>query len=322
MWFPLYRAQNKLIQKKVFFYLQTTPGEAFQVTTKVKSTQKEPVKVKIYAADAMNDNDGGFEYTEDPKQLDKTLKNPITSMVKVETPTVTVENFEEKEVKIQVSSPKESYQGIKMGALVFQLDDPNEKAAVKSEFAYRIGIITSENGDDYRNSKTLNLVDAKSGIVRGKKKIIGVLQNPEPKILSKLKIQSEVKEKGSNKVIKKKEVDEYSLTPNSSANFEIDYGTEPIKAGTYLLSLVASNEHGDWEFEKEFVISEDQAKKMNEESAFKIITPMWIKVVTSMLVVMTGVLLAWLIVRRKKLENQWKIKKKRKKKKRKKKEGK
>ncbi|WP_375179678.1 DUF3324 domain-containing protein [Enterococcus rotai] len=305
-----------------FFYLQTTPGESFQITTKVKSTQKEPVTVKIYATNAVNDNGGGFEYTEDLKQLDKTLTEPITSMLKVETPTVTVGNFEEKEIKIQVNSLENSYQGIKMGALVFQLDNPNEKAAVKSEFAYRIGIITSENGDDYRDSKTLNLLEAKSAIVRGRKTILGVLQNPEPKILSKLQIKAEVKEKGSNKVIKKKEVDEYSLAPNSSSNFEIDYGTDSVKAGTYLLSIVASNEHGNWEFEKEFTISENQAKKLNEETAFKIITPMWIKILSILLLVTTGVLVVWLIVRRKKLEAQWKVKKRRKRKKRKKKEGK
>lgn len=304
-----------------YFYLQTTPGEVIQLKVKVKSQKKEPVKVNVYGADAISSAEGTFEYTDDLKKLDKTLTDPISSMVKVETPTITVENFEEKEAVIQIVPPKKSYQGIKMGALNFELDDKS-KAAVANKFQYQIGLITAENRDDYRDSQTLNLLEAKSTLVRGRKMSVGVLQNPEPKIISKLNIQAEVKEKETNKVLHKKKIEEYSLAPNSFSNFEIDIGRDTIKSGTYLLSIVASNDYGNWELEKEFKISSNEAKKMNEETAFKIITPMWIKVLTSFLFVMTGVLMIGLIIRRKKLENQWKVKKRKKRKKRKKKEGK
>lgn len=307
-----------------YFYLQTTPGEEQKLTVKVKSTQKEPVKIKIYTMDAYTGEKGTIEYTDDSKLLDETLKESVSSLVKMETPTITVENFEEKAVTIQLNPPKESYPGVKMGVLVFELDNSGEKKSiVKNKFLYRLGLVISETGDDYRDSKSLNLLEAKSTLRRGKKMVLATLQNPEPKVLSDLEIQAEVKEKESNKIIKKETVKGYKMAPNSRFDFEMDWGTSAIKGGTYVLNMTATNGYNDWKFEKEFRITNEQAKEINDGSGFKIITPTWIKIVTIILIILTGVIVILLLVRRKKLEEQWKVKKKqRKRKKRKKKEGK
>ncbi|WP_339099535.1 hypothetical protein IGL98_003055 [Enterococcus sp. DIV0840] len=229
-----------------YFYLQTTPGEKQQLKVKVKSTQKEPVKIKIYPTDAYTGEKGTIEYTEDSKLLDETLKEPVSSLVKVETPTITVENFEEKEVTIQLTPPKESYSGVKMGVLVFELDDSGEKKSmVKNKFSFRLGLVISETGDDYRDSKSLNLLEAKSTLRRGKKMVLATLQNPEPKVLSDLEIQAEVKEKESNKIIKKETVKGYKMSPNSRFDFEMDWGTATIKGGTYVLNMTVTNGYND-----------------------------------------------------------------------------
>ncbi|MGX7264612.1 DUF916 and DUF3324 domain-containing protein [Enterococcus crotali] len=306
---------------KSYFYVQTTPGEEQELTVIVKSTQVEPVNVKVYVEDAFTGNKGTVEYTTDKKLLDKTLSDPMSSILKVETPSMTVEKAEAKEAKFTLTPPKEHYAGVKMGTLVFELDDSDDNSTMASQFAYRIGILTSESGEDYENAQTLNLLDAKSLLLRGKKMILATLQNPEPKVLSKLAITAELKNKKNQKVIKTEKVENYALAPNSKFDFEMDWGTSDIEAGTYVLSLVAKNTHGDWSFEKEFIITGDQAKSMNEESGFKIITPLWIKVTTIVCLVFmvgaTGVLL----LRRKKMETEWERRRKRKKRK-KKKEGK
>lgn len=314
-------SSKQIDPEKTYFYIQTAPGEEEELRVKIQSTQEKEVKVNIYATDAYTGNEGTIEYTVDSKSLDATLKNPITSITKIETSSITVSNFEEKEAIIKVTPPNESYTGVKMGALVFELDS-EEKSAVKNKFAYRVSLITAETGDDFKDGKTLNLLDAKSTLKRGKKMVLATLQNPEPKMMNNLQINAEVREKGKSEVVKRKKVENYALAPNSHFDFEMDWGTSNIKSGTYVLTMNASNSFNDWKFEKEFTISGEQAKKMNDASGFKIITPTWIKVVTIVLLCTMFLIMVTLLVRRKKMEAEWKTRKKRnKRRKKKKKEG-
>lgn len=307
--------------EKSYFHTQTTPGEEQILKVKVKSTQKEPIKLKLYTTDAFTGENGTIEYTDDKKKLDSTLVQPITSIVKVETPSISVENYEEKEASFILTPPKESYSGVKMGALNFEIDDSESKETVASKFAYRIGLITSESGDDYKDSKTLNLLEAKSTLRRGKKMILTTFQNPEPKILANLELKAEVKEKGSQTVLKKKTVDNYMLAPNSKFDFEIDWGTGKVKAGTYTITVNGKNDYNNWKFEKEFTVSKSNAKKMNDESSFKIITPTWIKVCAIFCFILMGILMVLILIRRKNMNTEWKRRRKKKKRK-KKREGK
>ncbi|ALS36956.1 hypothetical protein ABID30_001843 [Enterococcus rotai] len=303
--------------EKSYFYIQTVPGQEQVLKVNVRSTQKEPIKIKVYTTNAYTGDGGTIEYTEDEKVLDPTLVQPISSIVEVETPSITVENYEEKEATFKLMPPNENYTGVKMGALVFELDDAESKEQVSSKFSYRIGLITSETGDDYRDAKTLNLLEAKSTLKLGKKMILATLQNPEPKILGDLEITAEVKEKDNQTILKKKNVTNYSVAPNSHFEFEIDWGTGAVKAGTYTIVMNANNGYSDWQFEKDFTITGDQAKKMNEESSFNIITPIWIKVGTIVLMVALVVIVFFILIRRKKMETTWKIRRKKRKKKKK-----
>jgi hypothetical protein len=307
--------------EKSYFYIQTTPGEQQELAVTIKSTQEAPVKIKVSVDDAFTGNKGTVEYTADKELLDSTLIDPMSSMIKVETPQITVGNFGATEAKFTLTPPSKSYSGVKMGILVFEVDNSEDDSPVGNNFAYRIGILTSETGEEYENSKTLNLLDAKSMLLRGKKMILATLQNPEPKVLSRLAITAELKNKETNKVMKKEQVENYALAPNSHFDFEMDWGTSNIPAGKYILTMVAKSPYNDWQFEKEFTITGEQAKSMNEQSAFKIITPTWIKVATILCLVLIIGATGALLVRRKKMEAEWERRRKRRKRK-KKREGK
>lgn len=188
--------KTQIDPKRSYFYIQTRPNEPQNIEVRIKSTKKEAVKIKIFSQNAITGNNGTIDYTEELADKDASLTSPITEMVKVETPEVTVENFEEKTVKITIMPPKESYKGVKMGALVFALDQGQEaKNGVATEFSYRIGLITSESGDEFTNGETLNLTEAKASIKRGKKMVLATLQNPEPKTVEGLTVSAELTKK-------------------------------------------------------------------------------------------------------------------------------
>ncbi|EOL49876.1 DUF916 and DUF3324 domain-containing protein [Enterococcus caccae] len=303
----LVQSNNQIDPTKSYFYVKTTPGETQTLEVRIKSTKKEEVHLKIYGTNAITGDAGTIEYSADKTLYDQTLREPVTSMIKITTPDVTVSNYEEKTVKIQVTPPKEKYDGVKMGAIVFALDQEEKaKSGVSTEFSYRVGLITSESGDEFNNAQKLDLKSAKASIKRGKKMVLGHLQNPEPKVLENLSIVATMTKKGTDEVVKRKSVENYSMAPNSSFDFEMDWGIAAMPSGTYTLKLDASNDYQEWQLSKEFTITNQQAKKMNEESAFKIITPNWIKGAAIFLIVGTVLVMLAMVFRRTKWEKQWK----------------
>ncbi|MBO0468670.1 DUF916 and DUF3324 domain-containing protein [Enterococcus plantarum] len=298
----LVQPKSQIDPNKSYFYVQTEPGIEQELEVRIKSTKKENVKIKISATDAFTGDNGTIEYTDKKEKLDETLQNPVSSLVKVETPEITIGNFEESKVMIRLTPPKEHYEGVKMGALVFKLDLGEKSSGVATEFSYRTGFLLSESGDEFNNGQTLEMTSAKATIKRGKKMVLANLKNPEPKVLEDLNITATMVKKGTDKVIKQKTVQNYSMAPNSQFDFEMDWGIENLPSGTYTLKLKAENSSKEWDLSKDFTITNKQAKEMNEQSAFKIVTPVWIKIVTLIMAFTTTLGVVIIIIRRKKWE--------------------
>jgi hypothetical protein len=95
-----------------------------------------------------------------------------------------------------------------------------------------------------------------------------------------------ITKKGSDKVVKQTKIPEFQFAPNTNVDFEVDWGLSEIEAGEYVLSLTAENDYDSIHLTKDFRITDTEAKKINKDSAFKIKTPTWVKIVT----VVTGLL--------------------------------
>lgn len=307
---------TQIDQTKDYFNIQTRPGEKQMIQAVVRSLRKDPVKVKISAVNAITSEEGQINYSENESVLDKTMLYPISKMISVEVPEVIVSNFEEKIVDIQVTPPIESYMGVKLGGISFQLQDGEEKSKsnVTSLFAYRIGIVTMEDDMDISDSKTFKLVKVTPDVFRGKKMIATRFQNPEPKVLVDLDMSYTLTKVDSDKPLVEKRKTNLNMAPNSNFNFQIDLGMKNVSSGEYVLKVFAENIHGSWEFSEKFTISDNQAKKMNSETVFKLLTPNWVKYVSIGLGSLTLILAVIVSVRLVKWKKLLKAKKKKRKK--------
>ncbi|MBP1042451.1 DUF916 and DUF3324 domain-containing protein [Vagococcus sp. BWB3-3] len=309
------KPETQIDTTKDYFNIQTRPGEVQTIQAVVKSLRKEPVTVKIFAENAMTSEAGQINYSDNKAILDKSLTLPISDMVSIKTPEVTVANLEEKIIEIQVTPPQESYEGVKLGDIAFQLqDDSSDKeSGVGSLFAYRIGLLTMEEDMDYRDSKTLKLAKVTPDIHRGKKTVLLRFQNPEPKILSNFELAYTLTKKGSKEPLKKEVSKNHNMAPNSNYNFAIDLGMDQVSAGEYQLKAEVTNSYGSWDFDETFKVSDSQAQKMNEETAFKLATPSWIKYTAIAMTALSVILTVIVAVRQSKWKKMIKaLKKKRK----------
>lgn len=290
-----------------YYYLETTVDEEQTFEVKLSSQKKEKQTVKMFVQDAYTGTNGNLTYGVDGidgfKQ-DKTLKDPISQIVKPVSEMVELNAGEEKTVSFKISPPKESYNGAKVGRLVFKSETEGNDGnnAVIEDYQYGISIILSENGDDYNDGdiKSIALNDVKATVKYGKRLVTANLQNPNPKRILNLDLQATVTKKGSDKIIKQTKISEFQFAPNSNVDLEVDWGLSELKSGEYSLNIIAKNEYDDIHLSKDFRITSDLAKKLNTDSAFKIKTPIWIKVISISSGVLTGGLSVVIINRNKK----------------------
>lgn len=289
-----------------YYYLETKPSEEQTFEVKLASQKEDKQIIEMFVEDAYTGTTGNLTYGIDGKdgfKQDKTLKDATSQIVMPTSKTVELEPGEQKVVTFKIIPPKESYEGVKVGRLVFKAaNDENKKAAVVEDYQYGVSIILAENGDSYNDGdlQNIELNEVKATVKRGKRLVTANLHNPISKRILNLNLQATVTKKGNDKVIKQTKIPEFQFAPNSNVDLEVDWGLSELAAGEYTMTISAENEYDKIHLTKNFKITNELATKLNKESAFKIATPMWVKISTIISGVMTVGLSIFLISRNKK----------------------
>lgn len=269
-----------------YYYLKTEPNEEQTLEVRLSSQKDETQEIKMFVQDAYTGSNGGLTYGVDGVEKfkqDKTLENATSQIIMPMVETIELAPHEEKIVSFKVKAPKDSYEGVKIGRLVFKptTSKEDEKKAIVDEYQYAISTILSESGDQFIDGdlKKLTLNEVKPTIKRGKRLVTANVQNPEPKRMMNIDLQVSVTKKNSTKVIKQTKIPDFQFAPNSNVDLEIDWGLSELEAGEYTINISAKNSYDDIHLTKDFKITGDEAKDLNKESAFKIKTPNWVKIV-------------------------------------------
>ncbi|EOH93739.1 DUF916 and DUF3324 domain-containing protein [Enterococcus pallens] len=297
------KTDTQVDESKGFFFVKVLPGQEQQLTLKIKSTSEEERKVTIKIRDAFTNQNGEIDYDGAEYQRDESLKNSMEEITSVSEETVSVKNKEEKEIIITVKPPKESFDGVKVAAIVVMNaeDTEEQQKGLSSNYGYRLGlVITEEEEVDYSDGSSLNLLQVKPTVHQGKRVIQARLQNPEPKILDSLTVETKLRKKGDKEVLRKRTTNDMRMAPNSQFDFATNWGLDPIEAGTYVLSIKADSGENTWSWEEEFTIGEKEAKKINEEATYTITYPSWVPIVVLLIGTTTLANIGSLYVRRKK----------------------
>lgn len=303
---------TQIDDNRSYFYLKTKPNEEQELVVRIFNTTDDDIKLNVYSSDAMTRENGNIGYETSDKK-DKTLKAPISEIITPQKKNIELKGNEEKDVSFILKTPKESYDGVKMGALVFERT-LNNKGTIKTSGQLRLGVILSETADAFNDGRELELLDVKASLLRGRKVVSANLQNPEAKVSEAINLEGKVIDKKSGKTVKMSKVTNYSMAPNSNFNFNFDWGISNIPAGDYQLKMVGNNEYNKWNFTKDFKVTNEQSKKMAEDSPFRLVTPNWIKYVSLFLIVACLVVSTRLIFRQKNWTKQIKKKRNRRKK--------
>lgn len=290
--------ETQLDRQKSFFYFQVRPDEKQIVKVKVTSMQKDPITVVTTLTNAFTNSLGEIGYTGDKNLLDQSLAQPLSEIVSIQNPEVTVENFEEKYVEILVA-PTEHFDGIKLGALEFSNKQEKSAKGLESNYGYRIGMMIAESAKRYEEPKQLNLLNVFPTLNHGKRAIALNFQNPEPQINKEMNFEVSITKDDDPKFEKKLNLENARMAPNSTFNLMVNWGLKQIQPGNYQTKVKVVSASGIWEWDKSFYISDDRADKVNDEAAYNLVVPKWIKYLIVALGIFWFVINCYLLYRRK-----------------------
>ena len=260
---------NQIDKEKSYFDLKVTPGEKQKLIVKLRNTTDKEIVINPHIQSAKTNKNGVIDYTPNKIKKDDTLKIAMEGIAKVPKE-VTVPPQSEKDLTIEVTMPKDKFDGIILGGIYLKEDtsknkedDKEKDVAIKNEYSYVVALQMRQNNNKVKPMLHMNEVNPETQNARNV--IVANIQNSEPMIISKLKIDATVNKKGSkdNLAILKKE--NLQVAPNSNFNIAVPLEGEKLEAGTYILNMKAESAGKEWQFKKEFSISADKATTMNEK---------------------------------------------------------
>lgn len=297
------------IDKNVgYFYLEEQPGEKDQIKVKLinDSTKEKILTVKV--TNANTNLNGLIDYTGKLKD-DPILKTPLTSVVHAEENEVKVAPKSEVETTLDIEMPVEKQEGILLGGVVVSEKQEeikkDQSMAIGNIYSYTLGILlTNDKETKINQNLSVELKNVRAILSDGKKVVQADILNSNPYIFGEATVSGKIMNESETEVIQEEKKEKVKIAPQSVYPFQFDWKKEELKSGTYWFVGKVKTNDNEWNFKKKFVISEEEARKINDGSVFKVQIPNWLKygsVVISLLTVLFTIII---IVRRSKNEKK------------------
>lgn len=260
---------NQRDKDKTYFDLTVRPGQVQELEVALRNNTDKAVTVLVNANTAITNKNGVIDYSETAPELDSSLKYPFSKLAKTENEVKLAAN-ESKIIRVKVTIPKESFDGIILGGIHFKQKDSEDKkksesgVQIENKFAYVIGVKLSENDTEIKPE--LKLFDVKAGQRNYRNVVLANLQNPTARILGKMSIDAKIYTSGSNEVLYQQKQSDLSMAPNSNFDYAVPLNDKAFIAGKYRLTMHVESSGETWDFEKEFEIKADEAEKFNKEA--------------------------------------------------------
>lgn len=296
--------ENQRDKNKTYFDLRVQPGQ--QQTLKLLLTNDTEnnviIEPKVYTA--ITNVNGVADYSMEVKEHDKTLKTPITNVVKT-VDEITVPAKGQVELPVEVKMPAEEFDGILLGGISLQEKEKKEdtkakdkkNVSIENRYSYVVGIVLNENDNTVEPHLELN--EVAPGQLNARNVITANIQNTKPVLVNQLSIDAKVSRKGSSEVLYHSEKKGMQMAPNSNFNYPIQLEGKSLEAGEYRATITAESKGKKWNWTKDFVIKADTAEKYNKSDVSIKKDYTWYYVIGGVLLLILISLLFYFLGRRK-----------------------
>lgn len=299
--------ENQINKDQSYFDLLMKPGAEQEVEVTLRNNSDEAITMIGEVNPAVTNDNGVVDYSFHEGEFDETLKYPVSEIATMAKETVIPAKSTEN-VKIKIKMPEEEIKGVLAGGVYFKekevenaKDDVDTGVQIKNKFVYVIGLQMRQTEDikDLTPELTLDPGKIKASQVNYRN-VVGInLQNTEPVYIRDLMVEAKIYTKNGSEVLHESKSEDLKMAPNSNFNYGVSWENQEFKSGTYLAKVTAHSVDYDksWTWDEEFTITNDEAKKLNEEAVEleKAPTPWWVYVAITVGLILLLLLLIYLV---------------------------
>lgn len=262
--------ENQVNDEASYFDIEMEPGQSQNLEVVIYNSSDETITVNVENNFATTNSNGLIVYDQSDDEPHESMLYPFNEISSLDNQEVEVPPNEQKTVTINVQAPENSFDGVILGGLFFQMemDDSEEEqnVQIQNRYSYALAVQIRETGNDNTVEPNLEFMEASPGIINHRTGLQTQFVNTTPIIIDGLEITGSVYEEGSEEAIYTRMEEEFTVAPNSKFNFPIMYDNQRLESGDYIFRATANDGSREWEFEEEFEVTEEDADQANEEA--------------------------------------------------------
>lgn len=302
--------ENQVDKNKTYYDLRIEPGKTQDLKMMLHNSTDKDVSVELTAEAATTNLNGVVEYGKTKAKRDSTLKTSIGEIVTLSEENPVIPAKGSKEITLTVKMPTTDFDGVLAGGITVKETSPTtDKAtketkgmAIENRYSYVVALVLHGKNETIPSELKLNKVKATQVNVRNV--ISANLQNTKAKYLNQLSIDAKITKKGENKTLYSVKKDQMQMAPNSNFNLPIPLNGAALKSGKYTLKVKADSQGDTWNFTRDFNISAEEAKKLNEQDVSIEKDNTWLYVLIGVILLAALLILFYLIMRKRKKEKE------------------
>ncbi|XRJ96767.1 DUF916 and DUF3324 domain-containing protein [Latilactobacillus sakei] len=284
-----------------YYNLKYAPGTTHQIKLRIQNYTEHPVTVYSKFKNAITGVGGENAFTASTKGLDRSLKVPLTSVVRLDGPKkITLKAEEIRYLTATIQMPKENFRGMIYGSwhfIEYLQDKPKDRSEATSNYAYSLGVILQ--GKPFRVYPELKYQGTTPELYQGHPALTIQLRNTQPMVLNQVALTATVTKQGVFPTKRVYQVTNRVINPNSKLKIPVSWEYDQLKPGKYQVQVkvVGQNYWNHlpmvWRINKQFTVKNTAIKAINQQAIHKPINQWAIASLASgiMLVLATGALI-------------------------------
>lgn len=200
---------------------------------------------------------------------------------------------------LEVNTPEKEFEGIRLGGVSFK-EKQEESTGVTNTYKYLMSLVITEDLQPHNKKGDLVFEQVEAKLHNGQKSVVTTLKNPEPFLIEKLDISTNLTKKSDGKQIASNTYTDVTVAPNSTYELLTYLGLESLKPGVYVIDVHGMNDEKEWSWTEEFEILPENAKELNSNTDYKVRVPLIFMISLGILSITTISLIIYLVVRNKK----------------------
>lgn len=273
--------ENQINKEVGYFYLKENPGDKDELKVKLINSSDKDKTLLVNIVDANTNVNGTIDYTGKLKNH-SSLKTPLTSIVTATKKEIVVPKRSEVETVLTLTMPTEKVEGVIVGGVVVsekKEEKESQSMAIKNTYSYTLAIVlTNDVQTPIKKNQSLELDTVEPLLFDGRKIVQASILNKNPYIFENVTVFGTIYDKKTGKKIIENKKENVEIAPYSAFPFQFDWKKEELKPGKYRFIGTATSGEKSWKFEREFEITGERAKNLNEETVFKVYIPQWLMV--------------------------------------------